>query len=364
MEGYRRKDEVCPQLLDLIPKEREWVVKGEEKRSHGLSEDKKLELRLGPPGDDWTTKNTSKTNPVQGDESLHTIGYPNTSSSAKRGYIEASWIMNNKGSQSQKFSSSESPTETVLPSPWSSSGNYQVKAQQQQTKAPFLQLKSTPQSLPVMAKESSQPCCTKVVDLQSAEKKTFSPAPANTAVPNSSQKRSAPTSVVGWPPIRSFRKNLASSNSSKPSPECQKVVPNKVANEKPLGTGPKGLFVKINMDGVPIGRKVNLKAYDCYDKLSSAVDELFRDLLAAQRDPSAGGIDNNQVDKKPITGLSDGSGEFTLVYEDNEGDGMLVGDVPWHMFVSTVKRLRVLKSSELTTLCLGSKQEKLPLDAS
>lgn len=38
--------------------------------------------------------------------------------------------------------------------------------------------------------------------------------------------------------------------------------------------------MKINMDGVPIGRKVDLKAYDSYEKLSSAVDELFRGLLA------------------------------------------------------------------------------------
>lgn len=30
-----------------------------------------------------------------------------------------------------------------------------------------------------------------------------------------------------------------------------------------------------------------------------------------------------------ITGLLDGSGEYTLVYEDDEGDQMLVGDVPW-----------------------------------
>lgn len=34
------------------------------------------------------------------------------------------------------------------------------------------------------------------------------------------------------------------------------------------------------MDGIPIGRKVNLKAYDSYDKLSLAVDELFRGLMA------------------------------------------------------------------------------------
>jgi auxin-responsive protein IAA len=34
------------------------------------------------------------------------------------------------------------------------------------------------------------------------------------------------------------------------------------------------------MEGVPIGRKVDLKAYDTYEKLSIAVDELFRGLLA------------------------------------------------------------------------------------
>jgi auxin-responsive protein IAA len=86
--------------------------------------------------------------------------------------------------------------------------------------------------------------------------------------------------VVGWPPIRSFRKNLASSSSSKPAPESQNASPDKTATKKPVEICGKGLFVKINMDGVPIGRKVDLKAYDTYDKLSSAVDELFRGLLA------------------------------------------------------------------------------------
>jgi auxin-responsive protein IAA len=30
-----------------------------------------------------------------------------------------------------------------------------------------------------------------------------------------------------------------------------------------------------------------------------------------------------------IPGLLDGTGEYTLVYEDYEGDRVLVGDVPW-----------------------------------
>ncbi|KAG5579953.1 hypothetical protein H5410_050580, partial [Solanum commersonii] len=127
--------------------------------------------------------------------------------------------------------------------------------------------------------------------------------------------------VVGWPPICSFRKNLASSSSVKSAIETQNVVPNKSANKKPMEICQKGLFVKINMDGIPIGRKVDLKAYDSYDKLSSVVDQLFRGLLA--------GNEKKEDREKAISGLLDGSGEYTLVYEVNEGDRMLVGDVPW-----------------------------------
>ncbi|CAA2959206.1 auxin-responsive IAA26-like [Olea europaea subsp. europaea] len=287
MEGYSRKDGGCPQLLDLIPTEKEWLTKSGEikETSHGSSEEKQLELRLGPPNGDWTIKNND------------TVRY---------------------------FS------------PRSSSSGYQVKSQQQTT--PFLQAHG-------QLKESSQPNCTR------AEKKTFSAA--NTAVPNSSsaQKRTAPTPVVGWPPIRSFRKNLASGSSSKAGSESQNVVGSKISSEKATQNSPKSLLVKINMDGVPIGRKVDLKEHDSYEKLSSAVDELFRGLLAAQSNFSTGGIKNEEDGGKAITGLLDGSGEYTLVYEDNEGDRLLIGDVPWHMFVSSVKRLRVLKSSELPTLC-------------
>lgn len=97
--------------------------------------------------------------------------------------------------------------------------------------------------------------------------------------------RTAPGPVVGWPPIRSFRKNLATSSNSKPTSQTESQTQhhhNKVvAGKKPVDNnyGSKGLFVKINMDGVPIGRKVDLKAYHSYENLSIAVDELFRGLL-------------------------------------------------------------------------------------
>ncbi|KAK9923481.1 hypothetical protein M0R45_031898 [Rubus argutus] len=330
----QKMEETCPQLLDLIPKEREWLVNKDDRRSHGSAEEKKLELRLGPPGQDWSNlRDNTSISHKERDESLLSLGY---------------FYNNSNGNQTHHFDSSEK--KTVLPSPWSSppSGYHN------QTKGPsFLQYSPSSQSLPVTQK-ASQSCCTKVVDLQSAEKK----ASVNTAVTNNtSQKRTAPAPVVGWPPIRSFRKNLAGTSSSKPASESQNVAPSKVPNSKPVETSRKGMFVKINMDGVPIGRKVDLSAFASYEKLSFAVDELFRGLLAAQRDSCAGGIKNKIGEEKEITGLLDGSGEYTLVYEDNEGDRMLVGDVPWHMFVSTVKRLRVLKSSELSALCIRSGKE-------
>lgn len=48
------------------------------------------------------------------------------------------------------------------------------------------------------------------------------------------------------------------------------------------GNSKKNLLVKINMDGVPIGRKVDLYVYDSYEKLSLAVEELFAGLLAGK----------------------------------------------------------------------------------
>ncbi|KAJ4957637.1 hypothetical protein NE237_024748 [Protea cynaroides] len=392
MEGSPRNRELYPQLLDLIPNQREWIARTDEAR-FGVSEDKKLELRLGPPGEDWFEKDNREKDGRERNVSLHPLGCFSSpasksnnnhgisssnsiSAGAKRGFLdtveakagEKTWLMNHNTNQNQKLSSSEKSSGTIFSSPWCAStspspSDFQVKnhQQQQQSKPQFLQFPLVPQSLPVMSKELPQTCNdTKVTELQNPEKKACSPAsasvPANTAALNISQKRTSSVPVVGWPPVRAFRKNLAGCSSSKPALEIRETPPAEVNREKTEACW-KGLFVKINMDGVPIGRKVDLKAYDSYEKLSSAVDELFRGLLAAQGDSSAAG-DQNRAEPKAITGLLDGKGEFTLVYEDNEGDRMLVGDVPWHMFVSTVKRLRVLKSSELLTLQIGSSKAR------
>lgn len=48
-----------------------------------------------------------------------------------------------------------------------------------------------------------------------------------------------------------------------------------------------------------------------------------------QKKSCSDGIIDEGDGVEKIGGLLDGSGEYTLVYEDHEGDRMLVGDVPW-----------------------------------
>ena len=68
--------------------------------------------------------------------------------------------------------------------------------------------------------------------------------------------------VVGWPPVRSFRKNILAT-SSKNSDEV---------DGKP---SPSALFVKVSMDGAPYLRKVDLRGYSTYQQLSSALEKMF-----------------------------------------------------------------------------------------
>ncbi|KAL0659946.1 hypothetical protein Bca4012_080531 [Brassica carinata] len=135
--------------------------------------------------------------------------------------------------------------------------------------------------------------------------------------------------VVGWPPIRSYRMN-SMVNQAKT-----------LAMEDPIknrtdGTTKMRMFVKVTMDGIPIGRKIDLNAHRCYESLSNTLEDMF---LKPK-------TDGNLETRLKI--LPDGSSGLVLTYEDKEGDWMLVGDVPWGMFIGSVKRLRIMKTSEAT----------------
>lgn len=69
--------------------------------------------------------------------------------------------------------------------------------------------------------------------------------------------------VVGWPPIRSFRKNSMASNAQKNN------------DNKDSKSESECLFVKVSMDGAPYLRKINLGTYGGYVELASALEKMF-----------------------------------------------------------------------------------------
>lgn len=126
-------------------------------------------------------------------------------------------------------------------------------------------------------------------------------------------KPPAKAQVVGWPPVRSFRKN------------------NMLA------------FVKVSMDGAPYLRKVDLKMYKSYKQLSDALAAMFGSFTTIGNCGSQEMKDF--MNESKLMDLLSGS-DYVPTYEDKDGDWMLVGDVPWEMFVESCKRLRIMKGNE------------------
>ncbi|KAK3140436.1 hypothetical protein QOZ80_5AG0400970 [Eleusine coracana subsp. coracana] len=129
----------------------------------------------------------------------------------------------------------------------------------------------------------------------------------------------AKAQVVGWPPIRSYRKNTMATNQLKSSKEDAEAKP-----------GQGFLYVKVSMDGAPYLRKIDLKTYKNYKDLSTALEKMFSGFSTGKD-----GLSENRKD-----------GEYVLTYEDKDGDWMLVGDVPWQMFAESCRRLRIMKGSD------------------
>jgi len=131
-------------------------------------------------------------------------------------------------------------------------------------------------------------------------------------VESSSAAPPAKEKIVGWPPIRSYRKNSL--------------------QEAEVG----GIFVKVSMDGAPYLRKIDLRIYGGYPELLKALETMFKLTIGeySEREGYKGS-------------------EYAPTYEDKDGDWMLVGDVPWDMFATSCKRLRIMKGAEARGLGCG-----------
>lgn len=70
---------------------------------------------------------------------------------------------------------------------------------------------------------------------------------------------------MGWPPVRSYRKNSLMMSQQKKSPN------NNSEAENVCGT-----FVKVSMDGAPYLRKIDLRVYNNYPELLKALEDMFK----------------------------------------------------------------------------------------
>ncbi|KAH0463777.1 hypothetical protein IEQ34_006563 [Dendrobium chrysotoxum] len=130
------------------------------------------------------------------------------------------------------------------------------------------------------------------------------------------ERSSAKAQVVGWPPVRSNRRNSFHARRS----EAAEVAGG-------------GILVKVSMDGAPYLRKIDLKNYKGYKELRDALEDMFKCFSFS--------LECETSEAEASSGT-----EYAIAYEDKEGDWMLAGDVPWEMFISSCRRLRIMKGFE------------------
>ncbi|KAB1199376.1 Auxin-responsive protein IAA13 [Morella rubra] len=121
--------------------------------------------------------------------------------------------------------------------------------------------------------------------------------------------------AVGWPPLNSWRhKRLCHDNDP-------------TENGYACGArGPNSTYVKVQMEGVAIARKVDLSLHHSFQTLTETLLDMFGRWL----------LETGQKN----------SNEYKLAYQDNEGDWLLTRGVSWRTFIRSVQRLKLLKSSD------------------
>ncbi|XP_022721647.1 auxin response factor 9-like isoform X2 [Durio zibethinus] len=89
---------------------------------------------------------------------------------------------------------------------------------------------------------------------------------------------------------------------------------------------------KVQMQGVAVGRAVDLAMLEGYDQLMDQLEEMFN-----------------------IKGELCPRSKWEIVYTDDEGDMMLVGDDPWLEFCNMVRRIFICSSQDVKKMSTGGK---------
>ncbi|XVE63750.1 hypothetical protein DITRI_Ditri07aG0045200 [Diplodiscus trichospermus] len=104
---------------------------------------------------------------------------------------------------------------------------------------------------------------------------------------------------------------------------------------KPLSASTRSC-TKVHKQGIALGRSVDLTKFKNYDELIAELDQLFEfggELMSPKKN-------------------------WLVVYTDDEGDMMLVGDDPWQEFCSMVRKIGIYTREEVQKMKPGSLSSK------
>ncbi|KAF8400062.1 hypothetical protein HHK36_015937 [Tetracentron sinense] len=127
---------------------------------------------------------------------------------------------------------------------------------------------------------------------------------------------------------------FAGNEKEKPFQACQQL--DRDVQSKLQG-GSTRSCTKVHKQGIALGRSVDLTKFNGYDELIAGLDQMFEfsgELLA--------------LDKS-----------WLIVYTDNEGDMMLVGDDPWQEFCGMVRKIFIYTREEVQRMNPGTLNPKV-----
>lgn len=127
------------------------------------------------------------------------------------------------------------------------------------------------------------------------------------------------------------------SDSSKASKEAIREMVSKETQSKQSCSSSTRSRTKVKMHGVAVGRAVDLSLLTGYDQLIDELEEMF-----------------------DIKGQLRPRNKWEIVFTDDEGDTMLVGDDQWQFFCKIVRRIFICSSQDVKKIKSGS---KLPMSS-
>ncbi|GMY30567.1 auxin response factor 9 [Fagus crenata] len=187
------------------------------------------------------------------------------------------------------------------------------------------------------AKKTETATCYKIFGFELINHSTSSPPVEKaTTQPVSVSSGSTEGHVSALSAIDSDQKSDLSKSSKERQPRQLQVLSKEIQSKQNCFTSTRSR-TKVQMQGVAVGRAVDLTMLEGYDQLIDYLEEMF-----------------------DIKGQLCPRNKWEIVYTDDEGDMMLVGDDLWPEFCKMVRRIFICSSQDVKKLSPGS---KLPMSS-